>query len=164
MRTATAGMVTATGTITTTIATNSLARRKRSGAPTGLRPASLFQLAKGSVRRDQVLVGKNGCEPSRLFMIVHHHNGNHAQRLLAGMADGHFTLQVLHKSVREMVQRSLAPGILLVPRAAVRTDEFHLVLLRIAVQSSPPGAAYANRFCVTPVHGTNLLGIHVLSA
>src|SRR6266576_2853166 len=79
---------------------------------------------------------------------------NHAQRLLAGMANGHFTLQVLQKTVREMVQRPLAPGILLVTRAAVRTDEFHLVLLRIAVQSSPPGAAYANRFCITPVHGS----------
>src|SRR5690348_11503965 len=73
------------------------------------------------------------------------------------MANGHFALQVLQKAVREMIQSALTAGILLVSRAAVRTDEFHLVLLRIAVQSSPSGAAHANGFRVMPVHGVSLL-------
>src|SRR2546427_11235329 len=68
------------------------------------------------------------------------------------MALRHFALQVLQKAIGKMVLRSLAPGILLVPRAAVRTDEFHRVLLRIAVQSGPARAAHSHRDYITPVH------------
>src|SRR5262249_24277371 len=103
-------------------------------------------------------VRKNSRKPSRLFLIMHHHYRYHTQRLFARMANGHFTLQVLHEAVREMIQNALAPGVLLVPRTAVRTDEFHLALLRIAVHGRPTGAANANSFCVLPVHGVNLLG------
>src|SRR5215471_8405257 len=89
---------------------------------------------------------------------MHHYNRYNTQRLFARMAYGHFTLQVLHEAVCEMIQSALAPGVLLVPRTAVRTEEFHLVLLRIAVHGRPPGAANAYSFCVVPVHGVNLLG------
>src|SRR5690242_6550719 len=128
----------------------SATQRKR-GAPL---VAPRIPLVKRLVRRDQVLVRKNRREPSRLFLIVHHHDGNHTQRLFAGMADGHFALQVLQEAVREMIQSTLAPGVLPVPRAAVGTDEFHLVLLRIAVQGRPPGAANTNRLRILPVHGS----------
>jgi hypothetical protein len=69
------------------------------------------------------------------------------------MALRHFALQVLQKAIGKMILRSLAPGIFLVPRAAVRTDEFHRVLLRIAVQSGPTRAAYTYGDHITPVHG-----------
>jgi hypothetical protein len=99
------------------------------------------------VRIHQVLfVGKNGFKAASFILIVQHHNGNNAQVLLAGVALCDFTLQVLQKTIRKMIKRTLAPGIFLVPRAAVRTDEFHRVQLRIAVQSSPAGAAHTNSF------------------
>src|SRR5271165_3632736 len=60
-----------------------------------------------------------------------------------------------------MIQRALAAGVLLVARAAVRTEEFHLVLLRIAVQSSPTGAAHANGFHDSALHRMYSLQFHV---
>ena len=48
--------------------------------------------------------------------------------------------------------RALAPGIFLVPRTAVGTDEFHRVLLRIAVQCSPARAAHTYCDNITPFH------------
>src|ERR1700732_4485382 len=70
------------------------------------------------------------------------------------------TLQILQKSIREVILRTLAPGVLLALRPAVRTGVFHRILLRIAVQSGPARAAYT--YClITPVHGIALLGIHV---
>src|ERR1700730_16024321 len=69
-------------------------------------------------------------------------------------------LQILQKSIREVILRTLAPGVLLALRPAVRTGVFHRILLRIAVRSGPARAAYT--YClVTPVHGIALLGIHV---
>src|ERR1700732_3165973 len=69
-------------------------------------------------------------------------------------------LQILQKSIREVILRTLAPGVLLALRPAVRTGVFHRILLRIAVQSGPARAAYTYCF-VTPVHGIALLRIHV---
>jgi len=63
--------------------------------------------------------------------------------------------------VRVDATTEIAPGIFLVPRAAVRTDEFHRVLLRIAVQSSPTRAAHTYRDYVTPVHRDCPPQIHV---
>src|SRR5439155_148655 len=87
-------------------------------------------------------IGKNSFKAPSFIVIVQHHDRNDAQILLASMALRDFALQVLQKAIREMIKRALAPGIFLVPRAAVRTDKFHHVLLRIAVQSSPAGAAH----------------------
>src|ERR1700676_4909273 len=70
------------------------------------------------------------------------------------------TLQILQKSIREVILRTLAPGVLLALRPAVRTRVFHRILLRIAVQSGPARAAYTYCF-ITPVHDIALLGIHV---
>jgi hypothetical protein len=70
------------------------------------------------------------------------------------------TLQILQKTIREVILRTLAPGVLLALRSAVRTGVFHRILLRIAVQSGPARAAYTYSF-ITPVHGIALLGIHV---
>src|ERR1700676_1090660 len=70
-------------------------------------------------------------------------------------------LQILQKTIREVILRSLAPGVLLALRAAVRTGVFHRILLRIAVQSGPARAAYTYCFYITPVHGIALLRIHV---
>jgi hypothetical protein len=98
-----------------------------------LRPAFILQCERELVRSHQMLIGKNSFKAASFILIVQHHDGNNAQVLLAGMALRHFALQVLQKTVRETIQRTFAPGIFLVPRAAVRTDEFHCVLLRIAV-------------------------------
>src|ERR1700674_3966416 len=100
-----------------------------------------------------MFIGKNSFEAASFILIVQHNDRNHAQGLFARMALRHFALQILQKTIREMIQRTLAPGIFLVPRAAVRTDEFHRVLLRIAVQSGPAGAAHTYGFGITPVHG-----------
>src|SRR5215467_3157454 len=89
---------------------------------------------------------------------MHHHYRYNTERLFARMANRHFALQILHEAVCEMIQSALTPGVLLVPRTAVRTEEFHLVLLRIAVHGRPPGAANADCLRVMPVHGVNLLG------
>src|SRR5439155_969036 len=60
------------------------------------------------------------------------------------------------------ILRPLPAGILLASRTAVRTDKLDPVLLRIAVQSSPSGAAHANCFWVTPFHRvSSLVQIHV---
>src|ERR1700719_1970685 len=69
-------------------------------------------------------------------------------------------LQILQKTIREVILRTLAPGVLLALRPAVRTGVFHRILLRIAVQSGPARAAYTYCF-ITPVHDIALLGIHV---
>src|SRR5580765_6159965 len=80
-------------------------------------------------------------------------NRNHAQIFLAGVALRHFSLQVLHEAVCKSVKSALAASIFLVTVAAVRTDEFNGVLLRIAVQSRPASAAHPDRFGIMPFHG-----------
>jgi hypothetical protein len=77
--------------------------------------------------------------------------------LAASTAIRYLTLQILQKTIREMILRPLATGILLAPFAAVRTDELDPVLLRIAVQSRPTGAAHADNFRVLPFHWIRLL-------
>jgi hypothetical protein len=96
-------------------------------------------------------------ESPRFVLIVQHYYGHHAQGLAASAAICYLALQILQKSVREMILRPLAPGILLTPFAAVRTDELDPVLLRIAVQSRPTGAAHADNFRVLPFHWIRLL-------
>jgi len=50
------------------------------------------------------------------------------------------------KTIREMILRPLTTGIFLSPFPAVGTDVLDPVLLGIAVQSRPTGAAYADNF------------------
>ena len=97
-------------------------------------------------------------------LIVQQHDGYNAQLFFAGVAHGHFALQVLKKAVGKTIKSSLAPRVLLVASAAVGTDEFDGVLLRIAVQSRPTGAAHAYRFHVSPVHWSTSFRIHVHNA
>jgi hypothetical protein len=92
---------------------------------------------------------------------VQHYDRHHAQVLFARVALRHFSLQVLQESIREMIQSAFAPGILLVARSTVRADEFHPVLLRIAVQSCPAGAAHTYCFQIVPVHRGHPPQIHV---
>src|SRR6267143_3975889 len=103
-------------------------RNKKETARHDQRPAFILQYEAELVRSYQVLIGKNSFESASLILIVQHHDGNDAQILLAGMALRDFALQVLQKTICEMIQRTLPPGVLFVPRAAVRTDEFHRVL------------------------------------
>jgi hypothetical protein len=97
-------------------------------------------------------VGKYCFESPRLILIVQHYYRHYAQLLIASAAIRHFALQVLQKTVRKMILRPLAAGILLSPFAAVGTDIFDPVLLRIAVQSRPTGAAHADYFRISPFH------------
>src|ERR1700675_936808 len=60
-----------------------------------------------------------------------------------------------------MIKRALAPGIFLVTRTAVGTDELDFVLLRIAVQSGPARAANTHNFRKSPFHRLYLPKIHV---
>jgi hypothetical protein len=99
------------------------------------------------------LVGKYRFESPRLILIVQHYDRHYAQLLIASAAIGHFALQVLQKAVCKMILRPLAPGIFLSPFTAVGTDIFDPVLLRIAVQSRPTGAAHADYFRISPFHG-----------
>jgi hypothetical protein len=98
-----------------------------------LRPALIFAFRRESVSRARQFIGKNGFKAPFFVLIVQKHDGNHAQRSLARVALRYFTLQILQEAVCEPIQRPFAPGILFVSRPAVRTDELHLVLLRIAV-------------------------------
>jgi hypothetical protein len=77
--------------------------------------------------------------------------------LAASAAIRYFALQVLQKTICEMILRPLTTGILLSPFPAVGTDVLDPVLLGIAVQSRPTGAAYADNFRVLPFHGIRLL-------
>jgi hypothetical protein len=112
--------------------------------------------AKSSRRLVQVacqFVGKYCFESSRLVLIVQHYDRHYAQLLIASAAIRYFALQVLQKAICKMILRPLAPGILLSPFTAVGTDIFDPVLLRIAVQSRPTGAAHADYFRISPFHG-----------
>jgi hypothetical protein len=104
------------------------------------------------VRIYKLVLGKNGFESPRFILIVQHHDWHNSQPLFAGMALRHFALQILQKAIRKMILRALAPGIFLVPRTAVGTDEFHRVLPRIAVQCSPARTAHTYRDNITPIH------------
>jgi hypothetical protein len=106
------------------------------------------------------LVRKHCFEPARFVLIVQHYYRYDSQGLSARPAVGHFALQILQKSVRKMILRPLAPGIFLAPCAAVGTDILDPILLRIAVQSRPTGAAHTDYLRVLPFHGF-LLQIHV---
>src|SRR5947209_9589593 len=57
-----------------------------------------------------------------------------------------------------MIFRTLPPGVLVIWGAAVGTDKFYCVLLRIAVQSSPASAANSNCFNALTAHWLTLLG------
>src|SRR6516225_2422251 len=72
--------------------------------------------------------------------------------MLSLVALGFFSLHVLQKSIRETILSPPAPRSLLAFRAAMRTDEFHQVLLRIAVQSCPARAAHTNNLTNAPLH------------
>jgi hypothetical protein len=100
-----------------------------------------------------MLYFEDGFEPPLLILVMKHHDGDDAKLLLASMALSDFTLQILQKAVSETIEGAFAAGILFVARAAVGTSEFHGILLRIAVQGSPPGAAHSNYFDIVPVHG-----------
>src|SRR5258707_5190229 len=93
------------------------------------------------VRTHQLLIGKYSFEAASFILIVQHYDRHHAQILFARVALRHFSLQVLQESIREMIQSAFAPGVFLVARSTVRTDEFHRVLLRISVQTSPADPA-----------------------
>jgi hypothetical protein len=107
------------------------------------------------------LIGKHRFEAARLTLIVQKHHGHHAHGLPARVALRYLALEILQKTVSKMRKRALAPGVLLVPGAAVRTDEFHLILLRIAVQSGPTRAPYANSFNGSALHRIYPLKFHV---
>src|SRR5271170_4213603 len=115
-------------------------------------PAKLRATNRLRIRRGR-LIGKHRFKAARLTLIVQKNHGHHAHGLLARVAQRYLALEILQKTVSKMIERALAPGVLLIPGAAVRTDEFHLVLLRIAVQSGPTRAAYANYFNSSPLHG-----------
>ncbi len=107
--------------------------------------------------RDVQLIGEDRFESTSFVLIVQHYYRHDAQGLPASAAICYLALQVLQKTIREMILRPLATGILLSPFPAVGTDELDPVLLGIAVQSRPTGAAYADNFRVMPFHWIRLL-------
>src|SRR5882724_6007218 len=125
---------------------------KRGARTQQRRPVLALRLGRRSVRIYELFFRKNSFESPRFILIVQHHDRHDPQPLFAGMTLRHFALQILQKAIREMILRALAPGIFLVPRTAVGTDEFYRVLLRIAVQSSPTRAAHTYRDYITPLH------------
>jgi hypothetical protein len=106
------------------------------------------------LRSGDELVSEDSGETPRFVLIVQHHNGNHAEIFFAGVALRDFALQILQKTVGKAIESALAAGIFLVALAAVGTDELDFVLLRIAVQGSPSGAAHPDGFGIMPFHRT----------
>jgi len=99
-----------------------------------MRPVSIFLYQNELIFRGSRQFVREDSFKSPLFvLVVQQHHRNYSQRSLAGMALRHFSLQILQKAVRKMIQSPLASGIFLVPCTAIRTHKFHLVLLRIAV-------------------------------
>jgi hypothetical protein len=107
--------------------------------------------------RDFELVLKDRFESPGFVLIVQHYYWHHTQGLPASAAIRYLALQILQKTIREMILRPLTTGILLSPLPAVGTDVFDPVLLGIAVQSRPTGAAHAHNFRVLPFHWIRLL-------
>jgi hypothetical protein len=161
------------GRCVTTFYWRSMLRHYRLGLPAGMRlsdklkrtPATSDQVRWLGGRFVQVgwcqVVREDGLEATGFVLIVQHNYRHYAQGLIATAAVSHFALQVLQKAIGKMILGALATGILLSPFAAVGTDIFDPVLLRIAVQSRPAGAAHADNFRVSPFHGFCLLKIHV---
>jgi hypothetical protein len=112
-------------------------------------------------RNERKIFGKDGGESALFVLIVKKHDGNDTQLPFAGMARRHFALQVLEKTVGKTIESSFAPCVLLVASAAVGTNEFDGVLLRIAVQSRPTGATNPQSFGMLPVHWIGPPGIYV---
>ena len=119
-------------------------------------------------RRDRVgclrLIRKYGFKAAGLALVMQEDHGDDPNGLLARMTLRNLALQILQKTVREMIKRTLAAGIFLIARAAVRTNEFNLVLLRIAVQSGPTRAAHAYSFNNSALHRIYPLQLHVHKA
>jgi hypothetical protein len=127
---------------------------KIKGASKSLGALTYCSEAKELLRRGNQLIGEDSSETPGFLLIVQHHNGNDAQIFFAGVALRDFALQVLQKTVGEAIESALAAGIFLVALAAVGTDELNFVLLRIAVQGSPSGAAHPDGFGIMPFHRT----------
>src|SRR5262249_22346592 len=128
-------------------------------SPAGCRPRFHRELRSQArlpllLCRSDEFVGKDSGEAALFILVVQHHDRDYAQVLFAGMALRNLTLQVLHKTIREAVKSALATGIFLVALAAVWANELDLVQLRIAVQSSPTGAAHPDRLGIVPFHRT----------
>jgi len=102
--------------------------------------------------RSDEFVSKDGGEAALFILVVQHHDRNYAQILFAGVALRNFALQVLHEAIRKAVKSALATGIFLIALAAVWANELDFVQLRIAVQSSPTGAAHPDGFGIVPFH------------
>jgi hypothetical protein len=88
---------------------------------------------ESAMSRYEWLFRENRRKSFNLILIVQHHYRYYSHRLLAEVALHSFTLQVLQKSIRKSILGPFAPRFLLPLRAAMRTEVFHYVLLRIAV-------------------------------
>jgi hypothetical protein len=110
--------------------------------------------ALGLARCGKHIVCENGSEPPRFILIMQQYDGNHAQIPFAGVALRYFALQILQEAVSEAIKGALAASIFLIPLPAVGTKKFDGVLLRIAVQSCPAGAAHPDGFGIMPFHGS----------
>jgi len=99
------------------------------------------------------LIREHRFKAASLALVMQEDNRDHTNLLLARMTLSYLALQILQKTIGEMIERAFTAGILLVARAAVGTNEFHLVLLRIAVQSGPTRAAHANCLYNSALHG-----------
>jgi hypothetical protein len=128
-------------------------RKKQKRAPICSAPFFIFllwpELSLACVYR---LFGEHRFEAFDLILIVYQHYRRHAQRLLAEVALHTFPLQVLQKTVRELILGPLVPRFLPASRTAMRADKLYKILLRIAVQCSPARAAYAHDFGNMPLH------------
>jgi hypothetical protein len=98
------------------------------------------------------IVRENRSKAALFILIVQEYNRDNTKLLFARMAKRYFALQILQETIGKAVKSALAASIFLVARAAVWTDKFNGVLLRIAVQSSPAGAAHAQSFGIVPFH------------
>jgi hypothetical protein len=107
-----------------------------------------FELA----RSGKHIVCENGSEPPCLILIMQQHDGNDAEILFAAVALRYFALQILQEAVSETIKSALAASSFLIPLPAVGTKKFDGVLLRIAVQSCPAGAAHPDGFGIMPFH------------
>jgi hypothetical protein len=118
----------------------------------GLALLSIQEIPDELIFRYDQNIGEHCLKSALLVLIVQHDDGSDPQRMPAGTARGHFSLQVLQKPVGEVILIVGAPRCFHPRFAAVWTIVLDHIFLRIAVQRRPTRVTDPQRFLRMKTH------------